>query len=242
MADGRLGVHRRSQSSMAAPGPEAAPLAVPGGVGLTHSPPLCVEEFLPIDRPAAGAQGRDGACQLLGQPGQRCALSVLLLHSRPGRRAGRMVPQQQHGGFGDRPLQRGVAARDARKAVSLPRGCLGTLDQTARGDKILDPGKALEVMQRRQEHQAQAFAAPGDGLEPGAGVCVVLLSGCDDRSRHSAAQRSVVAHQREGSCQTLWDRRRRKPRGDARAGGCVGALLPALREVGLTIRVLDRRQ
>ena len=42
----------------------------------------------------------DGACQLLGQHGQRFALSVLFLQSGQVLLAGRIVPQKQHGGFG----------------------------------------------------------------------------------------------------------------------------------------------
>jgi hypothetical protein len=47
------------------------------------------------------------------------------------------VSQKQYRGFREGPFQIGIANLLARGAILLTRGLLGTLDQTAIGDKIL---------------------------------------------------------------------------------------------------------
>jgi hypothetical protein len=203
---------------------------------------LSLQKFLPIERRVPCEHVLDRAGQLLGQYGQRFALSVFVLQPGQVLLADRIVPQKQHGGFGKRPLQIGVADLGARKAGAFARGFRRTLTQTAIGDKILDPGKALDVMHLLQEHQAEDFANSGSGLEEGQGLRLVVLGGFNDRSLHIAEQRLVGVKQRQVPVPTLLARRIRNPLGDASAVRFVGQLCPDRREVVLTMRVLDMGQ
>ena len=123
-------------------------------------------------------------------------------------------------------------------ARALTGRFLGALDHTAVGDDILPPGETLDVMSLIAEHAAQELAAARHGAQPGARVGVVLLGRLEDGPLDVAAQVVVVTHQCQVDFATLVHGGIGKPRGDAVAMGFVGHLLPKLRQVVVTGRLL----
>ena len=99
---------------------------------------------------------------------------------RHRRLAGGIVPEKQHGGFGAGPFERGMTNFRAGGAVAFPRRFLGAFDQAALGHKILNPGKAHNIMNRIQEDQSQDFANPGDRLPPVQRLGMVLRCRVDE--------------------------------------------------------------
>ena len=71
----------------------------------------------------------------------------------------------------------GVADFIARSAPAFAGGFLGTFDQTAIGDEVLDPWEAGNVVDFVEQHEAKDFANTGHGLEQIEGSGIVLL-GC----------------------------------------------------------------
>ena len=66
-----------------------------------------------------------------------------------------MVSEEQDGGFRKGPLEMGIADLGAGRAQAFPGGFLGTFDQAAIGDKILDPGEAVDIMDFVEQHEAR---------------------------------------------------------------------------------------
>ena len=91
---------------------------------------------------------------------------MFVLQARHILLAGGIVPEKQHGGFGEGPFAIGITNFRAGGAVAFPRRFLGAFDQAAIGHKILNPGKAPNIMDLIQEDQRQDFANAGDRLQP----------------------------------------------------------------------------
>ena len=79
------------------------------GTRLIRSPPLSLEERLPIESHLAFEQMLDGTRQLLGQDGECLTCAMFLLQAGEVFRSCRMVPEAQDGSFSKGPLQMGIA-------------------------------------------------------------------------------------------------------------------------------------
>src|SRR4029453_16468707 len=73
-----------------------------------------------------------------------------------------MVPQEQHRGFGEGPREVGMADLLARGPIAFAGGFFGTLDQPARGDKLLHAWKAMNIVDLIQPHECADLADPWD--------------------------------------------------------------------------------
>lgn len=82
----------------------------------------------------------------MGEHGERFPLAVLKFQAGQRLRAWGVVAQDQHGGFGEGPLEVSMADLLARGARALAGGFFGSLDEPAVRDEVLPPGKALEVI------------------------------------------------------------------------------------------------
>jgi hypothetical protein len=82
-----------------------------------------------------------------------------------------------------------------------------------------------------EHHQTQALADPRDRASPSKRLGMVLPSGGEDGPLPSAEQGGVMAHERQGPCDTLVHGERGAALRHAIPGGGVGALFPTLREV-----------
>jgi len=154
----------------------------------------------------------------------------------------RMVAAGQDGGCSKGPLQMGLADCGVCRAVPFPGGCPGTCDQAARGDNILAPGDAVDIMDVVEEHEAEHLADAGHGLpqRPGGGVRV--SGGGDDGACDVAQQRIVGGEQRQSNCDTLLSGWSGTALGHPRAGRFVGDLFANGREVLLASGLLPGRQ
>ena len=71
---------------------------------------------------------------------------MCFLQARPILLAGGIVPEKQHGGFGEGPCAIGMTNCRAGGAVAFPHRCLGAFDQAALEHKSLNPGKAHTII------------------------------------------------------------------------------------------------
>lgn len=184
------------------------------------------------------AHVRDGTSQLLGQDGQRLALAVLLLQARQVFLPRRMIPEEQHCGFGEGPFELGVADLRPRGPLTLPRRCFRALDQAARGDELLDSWETVAVMNLVEQYQTQELANTWYRAQPIEGVGLVLVGGVDNVELQVAEQVVVVIDQREVDCDALLHGRIGKAFGYALPVGLVGELFADLGQVVLAVGLL----
>ena len=76
---------------------------------ITDSPPLCLKALLQIKSRLAFQHVIDRPCQLMSQDGQCLALAVFVLEAGETFLRGRIIPQEEDGGFGKGPCEMGVA-------------------------------------------------------------------------------------------------------------------------------------
>ena len=84
-------------------------MGVQFGARLTRSPPLSLEELLPIERHLAMEHVIDGTGQLMGQHGQGCTWAMFFLQTGEIFLRRWMVSQEQDGSFRKGPLEMGIA-------------------------------------------------------------------------------------------------------------------------------------
>src|SRR5262245_56511115 len=105
-----------------------------------------MKEFLHIKHRVSFEHIIDSPSQFMREDGRRFALAVLVLSSGQICLPCRIIPEEQHGRFGKGPLEVRIADLGTRGAIAFASGFPSTLDQTAVGDEILPPGKALNIM------------------------------------------------------------------------------------------------
>ena len=162
-------------------GHEVHPSMTQLGRRLACPVPLAMEKPVPIEHCVPSQHVIDRSCQFLGEDGSGLAGAVFFLESSEVLLTCRMVPQKQDGSFGKGPFQVCVTDRGPRGSVPFACGFLRTFDQTAIGDKILDPREALDIMNFREQDQAEDLANPGDGLQAVEGLGIVLFGCFHDR-------------------------------------------------------------
>jgi hypothetical protein len=105
-----------------------------------------LEKHRHIERRFALSHRVDGTGQLMREHRQRLAFALFFLQAGQRFLPCRIVAQEQHRGFGKGPLEIRMPDLCAGCAVALARRFLGTLDEAAVGDEILDPEEALNIM------------------------------------------------------------------------------------------------
>ena len=110
---------------------------------------------------------------------------------------GGIIPQEEHSGFGERPLEMRIADFAARGARAFAGGFPGTLDQTTGGRKILYPREACDVVNFIEEHEAEDLADAGDRLQQIQGLGVMVLGGFDDSEFDVTPQIIIGGNERE---------------------------------------------
>jgi hypothetical protein len=192
---------------------EALPLGGQLGRGLPHSPQGL--------RGHTALQGKGlvprehkihGPGQLLGQYREGFALVVFAFQLGKVVLPRFVLAQEQRGGFREDPLELGGADLFAREPVAFAGGLFGTLHQAAVGEEVLHAGEALRV---------------------------VALGRTGDRELHLAQQFVVVVDEGHIQFNGLAYARLREMILDAFPIRLVRQLLADLREVILTVGILN---
>ena len=84
----------------------------------SHSAPLTVEQFVEIACRVTLKHVGDCTRSLMGEDRQGFALPMVFLHARHILLAGGIVPEKQHGGFGEGPCERRMADFRAESVAS----------------------------------------------------------------------------------------------------------------------------
>ena len=153
-----------------------------------------------------------------------------------------IIPQEQTCRFRAGPREIRIAALRPRGAIALARRFLGTCDETAVGHKVLDARDARDVMDCIEQYETQDVADARHGAEQVQRGGIVVLRRTPNRQLDVPEPLVVVANEGEVHCHTLLDGGVRKAFGNAVTVGVGGDLRPALRQIVLTIGLLDVRQ
>jgi hypothetical protein len=176
---------------------QAHSFVVPLGFRLIRSPPLGLEERLPIESSFSFEHIIDGTSQLLDQYGQGFPFVLFFLQAGEVFLRRRMVSEKQDGGFRKGLLEMGLADLSACRAQAFPAGGRGALHQTAIGDNILAPGKAVDSMDVVEQHAAEDFADAGHSVQQIQRVGIMRLRGIDDGAFDITKQRIIVGDERQ---------------------------------------------
>ena len=79
------------------------------------------------------------------------------------------------------------------------------MDQAALGDKILDSGEAVDILDVVEQHEAKNLANAGHGLQQIEGVRVMVFGRVDDGTFDVAKQCVIGGDERQINCDTLVD-------------------------------------
>jgi hypothetical protein len=197
---------------------------------------------VPITHRVALQHGRDRPRQRVSQDGQGVPLAVLFLYAGEPLLAGRMVPQEQHGGVGEGPREVGVPDLRAGGPLALTGRCLDTRDEAARRNAVLHPGKTADIMACIEPHQGHDLPHARDGAPPVEGLGRMLCGALPDRQGQAAESLVVVGDPCSVDCEALLHSWVGPPLGHAKAVGLVGDVLAARGQVILAVGLLDRRQ
>ena len=94
----------------------------------------------------------------------REGFSLTLFFRQSGQKflTGGMIPQEEDGGFGERPLEMGIADCGPRRSGAFSGRFLGTRHETTRRSELLHPREALDVRDVVEPHEAENLAHAGD--------------------------------------------------------------------------------
>ena len=113
-------------------------LAAPSG--LVFKEPVHVESLLPFKNVIGGPS------EFVSEDGEGLGLAVLFLESFLELHPHGITPEEKNGGFGESPLEVGVAYFFAGVTVALPGRLPGALNEPAVGGEVLDSWEAANVV------------------------------------------------------------------------------------------------
>ena len=107
------------------------------------------------------------------------------------------MAQEQHGRFGERPLQMDVAHLRAAGAELLAAGLLHALDQPRVRGELLHAIEARDVVDLVEDRQREDLADARHRAQPVERVGIVALRLADDRQLEVDDERVVLVDQRQ---------------------------------------------
>jgi hypothetical protein len=125
--------------------------------------------------------------------------------------AGWIVAQEQYGGFGERPLEVGMAKLLTGAAVALAGRRFGAVDEPAIGDARLHAREPLAIMDFIQQHEGQALAAPRNRAQALDGLRIMRVGRLDEIQLSVGAQAIIGANQCASHCDALLNGRLGEP-------------------------------
>src|SRR5262249_18102985 len=154
----------------------------------------------------------------------------------------RVVAQKQDRGFRESPLEVNVANLFAGESIVLPGGLTAALHQTAIGDKLLNPREATDVMNLVKNRQGQDLTDARNRTQQVEGVVILLFGLAGDEEFELVEQAVIEVDQRQVRRDAGLNGRIGEALGHPATIGSVSDLLADLRQVVLTVGVLDMNQ
>src|SRR5262245_19757418 len=153
-----------------------------------------------------------------------------------------VVAKEQDSGFREGPLEVRVADLLAGVTIVLPGRLTTALDQTTVGDKVLHAVEAGDVVNLVEDGQGQDLADAGNGAEQVEGVMILLFSLTRDEEFQLVEQLVIEIDQGQVGSNAGLNGRIGEALSHTGAVGSVSDLLANLRQVVLTVGVLDMNQ
>jgi hypothetical protein len=153
-----------------------------------------------------------------------------------------MVAQAQSGRFGKGPREVSVPDCLACRAQAFARRFLRTRDQATRGDALLSPWEAINVVDVVEPHEAEDLADTRHRLPQIPGVGVMVFGGLDDRAFSVAKSLVRIGEQGQVDCDALLYGSLSKAFSDAITRGFGGDLLAEFGQVVVTVGLLAMSQ
>src|SRR5262245_24596084 len=160
----------------------------------------------------------------MGSDGPGLAWPMFFLQACEALLSCRISPEEADGGCGERPRAMRMAALGARGAGTFPRRCLGALDETASGGKLLYARETGDRMEVVEPHEAAALAHTGQRWPQRPGMGGMGLGRVDAGAFDVAQQLIGVGQEREIAGDALVPRRIGQALGAPLAVGFVGNL------------------
>jgi hypothetical protein len=201
-----------------------------------------MEKLVEIERRVSRAPVIHGPGPLMSQDGQGFPLPMFFPQAGEVVLAYRVMAEEQDRGFGEGPLEGGMADLCARGPIACAGGFFGALDEAAIGDARLHAWNAMNIVELIQPHHGPDRADPRDRAPAGEGLRLVFLCRLDDRELEGSEPVVVVATQREIHLDTLVHGGIHKALGHTDSVRLVGELLATLRPVILAVGMLDMSQ
>ncbi len=107
----------------------------------------------------------DRSAQFGRENAQSLSLPVILLQASEVFLPYGVTAQEEGGRFGESPFEMDIAHLAAGLLFRLAGGLMGTLDQASVGDKVLDSGKAAEVVNLIEQGQREDLSNARDGAK-----------------------------------------------------------------------------
>ena len=146
------------------------------------------------------------------------------------------------GGCSTGPRALGLADRGPGRAVPGAGGGPGPGHPAARGDTILAPGAAVDLLEVVEPHEAEPRAETGHGVPPRPGVGVLGRGGWDEGECDRTPPRIVGGEERQSDGATFVHGRSGTALGTTCAVGCGGARGAHGRQGSLAVRVRHVRE
>ena len=178
----------------------------------------------------------------MGKDGKRFSLAVLADEPVVVALSLFIASEEKAGCFGESPFEMGIADLTVFGAKLLTAGFSGAFDQAAIGDEVLDPVKAVDVLNLIQDDQAEDFPDSGEAPEQIEASDVMPLGLFDDIEFQIIDQPVIKFHELEIHLDAFLDGRIGKVIGDSHPIRLDGQLLFKFGKIVLTVGVLDMGQ
>ena len=181
----------------------------------------------------------DGPTEAVGEDGERLALTVLALQALLVLHPLGVGAQEEDGGFGEGPLEVGVADLAGAVAGALAGGLVGAPDETGVGAEVLDSLEAVDGLDLVEDDQGEGRSDPRDGAQESQGLRVMAAGRALDVPAETFQEAAEVIDELDVHLDGALDLGVREALGDPLAVHFLGDLLAERREVVLGVGVLD---
>jgi hypothetical protein len=175
----------------------------------------------------------------MSEDGEGFGFTVFLLDAPFELHSFGVPSEEEDGGFGEGPLEVGIADFLSRRAVTFAGGFFGALDEPGVGGEVLNPGESLDVLNLVENDEGEDGTDAVDGSQEIKGVGVVPPGDAEDVAFEVPYHTVEVIDEIEIGLDASSNARVGELLSDALAMDLVGNLSAELGKVALAVRVLD---